>query len=278
MKILFTLAVLPVILLGFYIYKKDNNKEPEGLLFKIFFFGVLTCIPVLICELAAGEFFDTEDSSIGFISMFINVFFGVGLIEEIFKWFVTRKFGYKSKEYDEVYDIIVYSVFASLGFACIENILYVFSNGIGTAIARALLSVPGHACFGVIMGYFLSKAKLNELHGNTSKCNTNLLLSIVMPSLVHTMYDALLFDGSDLNIIIFFIFDIFMVIYCFSLVRKMSSIQYNVSIVTGQVTSKTVEPSITLQDNTKNMVQVCPICKRKYMKGTCCPSCGYRNN
>ena len=278
MDILLGLAVLPVIVLGFYIYKKDNNKEPEGLLTKIFLLGVLTCVPVVICEMIAGNFFDTDDSTIGFIPMFINVFFGVGLIEEFFKWLVTKKVGYNSKEYDEVYDIIVYSVFASLGFACLENILYVFSNGIGTAIMRALLSVPGHACFGVIMGYFLSKAKLNELHGNHATSKTNLILSIVMPSLVHTMYDALLFDGGDMNILIFFVFDIIMVIYCFSLVKRMSSIQYNVSLLTGQsMTSSAVKEQVQVQDNTKNMIQVCPICKRKYMKGSSCPSCGYKN-
>ena len=60
-------------------------------------------------------------------------------------------------------NIIVYAVFSSLGFACIENILYVLSGGVGIAILRAILSVPGHMCFGVIMGYFLSQAKVNQV-------------------------------------------------------------------------------------------------------------------
>ena len=132
------------------------------------------------------------------------------------------------------------------------------------------------------MGYFLSKAKLNELHGNQVTSKTNLFLSILMPSLVHTMYDALLTVSGDLYILTFFIFDLFMVIYCFGLVKRMSSIQYNVSLLTGSPvvnntvnTNTQVQPSV--QDNSKNMILVCPICKRKYMKGSHCSSCGYKN-
>ena len=55
-------AVLPVILLCFYIYKKDTNKEPKGMLAKIFIFGMLICIPVIILELLFGSVIDPQES------------------------------------------------------------------------------------------------------------------------------------------------------------------------------------------------------------------------
>lgn len=282
MEYLFILAVLPVIILGYNIYKRDNNKEPEGLLTKIFFLGLVTCIPVIICELLAGIIFDTNDSSLSFLHIFINVFFGVGLIEEFFKWIVTKKCGYENKEFDEVYDIIVYSVFASLGFACIENILYVLANGFSTAIVRAFLSVPGHACFGVIMGYFFAQAKIDELRKDKINSKNNLILSLIIPSLVHTLYDALLIAEGNWNLLLFFIFDIFMVIYCLSLVNKMSKMQQSISDnINGDInrinTQLKQTPQVVEKD-IKNMIVVCPNCKRKHMKNSKCPNCTDKEN
>ena len=143
MEFLLYAAIIPIIGLGYYIYKKDTHKEPSGLLAKIFGFGCLTVIPVFICELILSKLFPYKGVANGII-LFINVFISIGLVEEGFKWIVTKRYGYNSDSFDEIYDIIVYAVFASLGFACIENILYVFSGGLVTAITRALLAVPGH--------------------------------------------------------------------------------------------------------------------------------------
>lgn len=225
--LLFIAAVLPVIYLCYYVYAKDINKEPMGLLIKIFFLGVVTCIPVAILEGVVMNYFPVEDSSIGFIRMLINVFISVAIIEEGFKWLVTKYVGYKDSNFDEVYDIIVYAVFASLGFACLENVLYVFQNGMGNALLRAITSIPGHASFGIAMGYYLSKARINEINNNKSGVTKNILLSLVIPALIHAIYDAILMAG--LSVGIFFVFDIAMVIVCFGLVNKMARVQYNLT-------------------------------------------------
>ena len=65
-------------------------------------------------------------------------------------------------EFDEHYDGIVYGAAVSLGFATVENILYLFANGLESALGRAILPVSSHALFGVIMGYYLGKAKFSE--------------------------------------------------------------------------------------------------------------------
>ena len=86
-----------------------------------------------------------------------------------------------------------YSTFVSLGFACFENILYVFSEGFGVAVQRAFLAVPGHACDGMFMGYFLGLSKMGLLYGDKKKQKTNLILSLVVPTISHGIYDYLLF-------------------------------------------------------------------------------------
>ena len=157
MDTLLYLAIIPVVLLLSFIYKKDTKSEPMSMVVKIFFLGVFSCIPTIIVELLLGNMFSTDEFS-SLVRLFINVFIGVALVEEFFKWIIVKLVAYNNSNHDETYDAIVYSVFASLGFACFENIGYVFSYGFGTALIRAFSAVPGHACFGVIMGYFFSKA------------------------------------------------------------------------------------------------------------------------
>jgi RsiW-degrading membrane proteinase PrsW (M82 family) len=59
-------------------------------------------------------------------------------------------------------DGVVYGAVASLGFATLENILYVTPNGFAVAAARAFTAVPGHALLGVIMGYYVGRAKFHS--------------------------------------------------------------------------------------------------------------------
>lgn len=225
--ILFIAAVLPVAYLCYYVYSKDINKEPKGLLAKIFILGIISCIPAVIGELLLANICPTNDASIGFPMMLINVFISIALVEEGVKWVVTKIAGYNDSNFDEVYDIIVFAVFASLGFACLENILYVFNNGLGNALLRAITSIPGHASFGIAMGYYLSKARLNEINNNISGANKNKVLSLIIPALIHAIYDAILMAG--LPVIVFFVFDIAMVVICFGLVNKMARVQYNLT-------------------------------------------------
>ena len=276
-------AIIPVVALCFFIYKKDVNKEPIGLLAKLFAFGFFSVIPVLVLELLVSWIFSfllPPEEAQGFILTFINVFLSVAIIEEGFKWIITKFFGYDNQEFDEIYDIIVYSVFVSLGFACVENLLFVLQNGFGNAIMRALLSVPGHACFAVIMGYFFALAKINSINNNKSKVGINLLLSILCPALVHTMYDAILMVMSRVNnafvfvfLLLFFVFDIIMVVVCFLTVNKISKIQKNVkaSVEKGIITADSKgHLEITQQID----IHFCPVCGKPAGENNFCTSCG----
>lgn len=305
MNYLLAAALLPVVALLYFIYQKDNHKEPKKVLTRLFVSGCLTVIPILFFELFLAELFPTDDIY-DFLTLFINVFLSVALVEEGFKWIVVKIFGYNNHEFDEIYDIIVYSVFASLGFACIENIVYVFTSGFGTAIMRAITAVPGHTCFAVAMGYFMSKAKINDINKKNSLAIRNLVLSLLVPTLLHTCYDSIVMYAvsidSGLYVGLFYLFIIIMFCICFVIVDRISKVQHNVSLninngnifyQQGNITMNTMQINReAIQNTTNNQVyenvspqlsssitsqlNFCPICGKPTKGANYCGFCGYR--
>ena len=122
----------------------------------------------------------------------IDAFFVVALTEESFKllalWIVLRK----NPFFDEHFDPIVYAVCVGLGFAAIENVTYIFGEEewVYIAIGRALLAVPGHYAFAVIMGYYYS------LYHFTDHSRRAAVLILLAPVLAHGVYDALALGGT----------------------------------------------------------------------------------
>ena len=300
LRLLLIVALLPIFLLCYYIYKKDIHEEPINLLGKIFGLGCLTVIPVFSFEITVGKMFPT-DHVYDFMSLFFNTFVSVGIIEEGFKWIVVKKVGYDNNEFDEIYDIIVYSVFSSLGFACVENVLYVFSNGFGTAFMRAITAVPGHTCFAVIMGYFLSKAKVSEMNQNTSLMQKNMIYSILVPTAIHSLYDTILLYIVNAEVeslfgyFCLFLFALFVV--CIGIVNRISKIQSNVLINVNQGNIVYQDGNIsmnTMQINREALLQAassqleqkaipsavvpnyCPICGKPAKGSNYCGFCGYK--
>lgn len=269
-------AIVPVILLCYYIYRKDVNREPFRLLRKLFILGFSGVFPVLFVELLLGRFFPSEGVNSSII-LFINIFISVALVEEGYKWIIVRFVGFNDREFDEIYDIVVYSVFVSLGFACIENIFYVLVGGLSSAIMRALLSIPGHMCFAVIMGYFLAKSKVSLVNNNKKLIIKNSIYSLFFASLIHTIYDFILIysadKGSFLGIIVFLIFDIVMVASCFITVNKISKIQKNLS---SNLKTGTILPSNNghIMVNKEIEIHFCPVCGRPASNQNYCVNCG----
>ena len=131
------LAILPTVILGYLIYKKDIiEKEPISLLAKLFFVGVILTVPAAFLErfLISVIEMHIEDT---LLIAFMLAFFCIALIEEGYKFLFSYLIGYKNKNFNHIYDCIVYCVFLSLGFATLENILYVVEYGKSTAIIRA---------------------------------------------------------------------------------------------------------------------------------------------
>lgn len=185
-------ALLPIAILVYYIYHKDKKSpEPTRQLVKAFFYGILS-VPLSFCislPLGLIGVYPAEATSIlGSVSA---AFFGAAIPEEIAKFIMLWLLLRKNRYFDEKMDGIVYAVYVSLGFAALENIMYLFTNAdsyLSVGIARAIFAVPGHFCFGILMGYYYSLAKF---YPKTSKKNKALIL--VAPIVVHGIYDSILF-------------------------------------------------------------------------------------
>ena len=167
--ILISLAILPVIVLAIFIYRKDKfEKEPLRMLAKAFFFGCLSVIPAILIEqaLALGFFYMGGEYVSGFVTGIYNGFIVAGCSEELCKLALLALAVWKAPDFNEYFDGIVYATFVALGFAGIENLMYVFRQetfevSLMTGGVRAILSVPGHFLFAVVMGYYFALAKFN---------------------------------------------------------------------------------------------------------------------
>lgn len=192
LMIIFT-ALLPVAILVGYIYRKDKYKpEPTGQLIKAFFWGVLSVFVsfgVSVPLQQIGLFPAGDATTIG--ESIRIAFFGAAIPEELAKLFVLWLFLRRNSHFDEKMDGIVYAVCVSLGFAALENLSYLISDAdsfLSIGIARALTAVPGHCCFGIIMGYYYSLAKFCPKGRRRNK-----VLTYVAPVVVHGLYDSILF-------------------------------------------------------------------------------------
>ncbi|WP_175639719.1 glutamic-type intramembrane protease PrsW [Metabacillus schmidteae] len=175
-------GIAPGLALLSYFYLKDQyDSEPISLVMRSFIFGALLVFPIMFIQYVL-------DVEAVFASQFLYTFVAVGFLEEFFKWFILFFTIYQHIHFNEHYDGIVYGVSVSLGFATLENILYLFANGVEHALGRAILPVSSHALFGVIMGYYLGKGKF------TSQVNRPkwIVLSCTIPILLHSVYDSIL--------------------------------------------------------------------------------------
>ncbi len=194
---LFALAIIPVIILLFLIYKKDKKeKEPIGLLIGLFFAGMGTVISAIIIESIGEAIFNLIYPYESGVKEFLSALIIIAPAEELGKYLVLRLITWKNKNFNYSYDAIVYSVFVSLGFAALENIAYVFMYGWGIALLRMFTAVPGHACDAVFMGYYYSKAKYADITGNRSDYSKNITLTLLVPIILHGFYDAIILGGT----------------------------------------------------------------------------------
>lgn len=180
---LLSLALAPGAAIILYIYLKDKHeREPLSLLLISFVFGAISTLVTMIISLPVNMLILTKEEDV--VQQFFNAFFKVALIEEFSKFFFVRFILYNNKNFNEPFDGIVYAVMVSMGFATVENIIYVFQYGFSTGLLRMFTAVPAHAAFGIIMGYFLGKAKFTHRKGLYFS-----LIALLAPTLFHGSYD-----------------------------------------------------------------------------------------
>jgi len=186
---LFAAAVVPCLVLLWFIVRKDRyEREPFRMLLSTFTFGALSIIPALILEVGLSSFVPEPENPLSDIAgLVLHYLIAIAVVEESCKLLAATP-AYRSQAFNEPMDGVVYATAASLGFAAVENVLYVLSGGWLVALLRASLSVPGHAFFGATMGYYLGLSKFSrrvrlKIH------------ALLVPVLFHTVYDVIVSVG-----------------------------------------------------------------------------------
>ena len=201
---IFLAAVIPAIVLVIYIYAKDDRPEPIGQLVKAFLLGALSA-PLSLCiskPLAMLGYYSND--AVGLIESFRVAFFGAALPEEVAKMIVLWLFLRRNRHFDEYFDGLVYAACVGMGFAALENVLYLFDGGEEWQMVgrmRALMAVPGHFLFAMLMGYYYSLAHFSN---SASFRSRYFVLALVAPIIAHCIYDTLAFMSSGYFGIVFF--------------------------------------------------------------------------
>lgn len=221
MKFLIWLAILPSVIIGLLVYKADKvEQEPKKELIKALLMGVFSVIITLFISWIIG-IMKINFNTLNFIQIILYSFIGVAFVEEFSKWIATKLFITNNKNYNYVFDGIVYAVFVSLGFATVENILYTLSGGVITAIVRAVVTVPSHAFYAIFMGYYLSKAKESKIESKQRDNVKYTLYSIFIPTVLHGIFDSLLLLENPILLILFLFFVVFLYIISIQKVKEL---------------------------------------------------------
>ena len=248
------LAFIPALLLCIYVYIKDKvEKEPLWLLFLLFALGALICLPVKLGQeqlvglidrafdgkvtFSVSGIAEYDPPNLKYLHDALCGFFGAALIEEGVKWltvfFVTRK----NKNFDCLFDGVVYHVFLSLGFALCDSVVRAVNEGGDTLLLRAVTTVPAHLLFGVVSGFFytlwktfsvasekedalIAKGKLRVK--KIKKAPLLLCLSLLVPVAVHGIYGFADIDGGKQLRFIYYVTVILLWALCFVITRALS--------------------------------------------------------
>ena len=210
MKIyILALAVLPVIFFVGWIYFKDRyEKEPPLKLIEYFLLGILVSILAIFLEL----YFSKLNIFSGIAGALYTAFFVAAFTEEGLKSIILIPVLLREKNFNEKLDGIIYSIFLSLGFATIENIIYLMRERLDLSfelgITRGLISIPSHIMFAITMGYYISKYKFSKEDDN--RRNKYLIYAVIIPILLHGVFDFILMIGYRWAIIVFIVYIIFL--------------------------------------------------------------------
>lgn len=216
-KLILLLAVLPGLYMVYYVYKLDRiEKEPRGLLVKLMIYGAISVVGAVFLETISLNMLGMILYSGSIIYIFFECLF-VGFIEEGLKFVFLYLGSWRHKEFNYVFDGIVYAVCVSLGFAIVENVMYGMSYGLSTVLLRAVTSIPYHAIFSIFMGQYYGLAKWEKVHGHSKG---SLLLAFIVPVLIHALYDF----GASIEYfgLLFFIWVFIFEWICFKKLKKLA--------------------------------------------------------
>lgn len=185
------LAFAPALFWFWFFARRDRNPEPAGLLLRTFLWGALMVIPAgllqVFLESVASSAFGVGIGS----SLLLLV---VGPIEEVSKFIAARSI-VKNKAFDEPVDGLIYATAAALGFATLENVLYMLQEGAGIILLRGPISTLGHILFALPWGYAMAFKRFQTQNSGRWILRRGLLLG----ALLHGLFDVFLIGGGTMG-------------------------------------------------------------------------------
>lgn len=200
------LSVLPALLLAAYVWYSDvTASEPLELLVGTFALGVLFAGFAGILNSLGQPLF----GAVPVVGMVLFFYLIVAPIEESVKLLAVRLYPYRDEQFNAVIDGAVYGAAAGLGFATIENAIYIagqvnepvitniIAAGGGITPLRALAG-PGHVIYSAIAGYYLGLAKFNA-----DRAGPIIVKGLLIAALIHATYNTLAGVVPDLVVLFF---------------------------------------------------------------------------
>lgn len=201
------LAIIPGLVVCYYIYRRDKyEKEARLPLVICFLLGMLITIPVMSIQSWAHSY-GLDDPGSLYSALFFS-FIVVSFSEELLKFITLLAYPFLRPFFNEPIDGIVYAVMIGMGFATLENILYANRYGLSTTVLRAFTAVPAHAVFAIIIGFYAGKAKFAPKH------KTRLLLTGLFIAIgIHGLYDFFILQEVYEGLMILAVFTLGISIY-----------------------------------------------------------------
>ncbi len=219
------LAIIPGVLIIIYVYRKDKvEKEPVGLIIKLLALGAVSCIAAGFAESMASSFLPSYPAGT-LENVLVNSFALAAFWEELLKYLALRIGSWRDPNFNYRFDGVVYGVSSAMGFAIVENIMYVSQYGYQTALVWAFTAVPLHAFCGVAMGVFYAMAKKQSIQGRSSGFGYT-LLALIVPMMIHGVYDTMAFLGTEASTIGLLVFVVIMYIIAIVTIRRLSKADY----------------------------------------------------
>lgn len=184
------LAILPALLLLVWLYTRDTlHPEPKRQVYRLYLLGAAIVLPAGLLERAMLN--NSVHPVHNFIGQtLVTAFFIAGMVEEFLKAAIFDRAAYIPRRVRSPIDCIIYAGAVALGFATVENVLYVTSAGFSTAVLRSVTAVPAHLMFGIIMG---------SLFGRSLTTGANKAWAYLVPAVAHGVYDAFALSNSWLG-------------------------------------------------------------------------------
>jgi RsiW-degrading membrane proteinase PrsW (M82 family) len=192
------ISVAPALLFMLLIMRMDRREpEPLGLVLRVIGLGACSAVVASIAENLLGllPYFHGQGSAANAISSFLQI----APVEEMCKLGVVLAFVWRNPNFNEENDGIVYVGASAIGFALLENILYVAENGIGTGVLRAISAMPLHVFTAIVLGLHVGRARFAAGRG------ARILLiarGLALAWIFHGLYDTFALSGSAVALLL----------------------------------------------------------------------------